>query len=124
MQKEIVLVDFDIEKVSDSTTVVYVRGELTETTRPYFFSCIEDLFSSKIEHVIIDCDGLGYISSGGLASLLSARKKAQTNGGRIYLTSVNSTVTRILSYTNIHQLFSIFPTTKVLLEKLDEGAIV
>lgn len=112
------MVDFDIEKISESTTVVYVRGELTETTRPYFFSCIEDLFGSKVEHVIIDCGGLGYITSGGLAALLSARKKAHKDGGTIYLTDVNSTVTKILSYTNLHQLFAIFPTTKVLLEKL------
>ena len=114
------MVDFDIEKISDSTTVVYVRGELTETTREYFFSCINDLFGNKVRHVIIDCGGLGYISSGGLASLLSARKKAEKDSGKIYLTDVDAKIAKILSFTNMHQLFSIFPTTRVLLEKLDK----
>lgn len=117
------MIDFQTNTISDSLAVVAVSGKLDEMTRSYFFQCISDTFNGECKQVIVDCSGLGLLGSSGLASLLMARKYARKEGGRIYLTHVNSTIAEVLERTNLNKLFSIYPSTTGLLEIIRSGKL-
>lgn len=106
------MIDFVSTPISDTTIVVQVSGSMTETNRTYFFDCIADMIDSGAEHVIIECYKLGFINSSGLASLLTARKRAIKKGCRISLTHLNSNITDVLELTKLGRILSVYPTTE------------
>lgn len=112
------MIDYKTHQVSDSTIVVEVSGNLDESTRSYFFKCIEDLLDAGTQYIIIECHRLGHLNSASLASLLSARKKATKNGGRIYLTHLSSSLVEVFEITKLGRLLSVYPTTELALEHI------
>ena len=106
------MIDFTSKQISDTAVIVQVSGSLTEMSRSYFFDCIGDMTDSGIQHVVIECQRLGYLNSSGLAALLIARKRAARQGARIYLTHLNSNVAQILELTKLGRILSIFATTE------------
>ena len=113
------MIDFITKPVSDAVVVVEVAGRLSELEREYFFNCVGDLVDTGYSHVIIECHGLGYISSSGLATLLQARKRVHKDGGRIYLTHLGSTIAEVLELTKIGRLLSVYPTTEDALKTIE-----
>ena len=110
--------EFDVKRMPEHVVVLVVRGSLTEQSRTEFFESIGTLIEEGFEKIIIDCEGLGFISSAGLAGLVVAKQQAQRKGGKIYLTHVNATVADVLRITKLNALLGIFPTTRELLESL------
>ena len=115
--------DFETRLMSDGIAVVSVKGSLNEEKRQYFFNCVGELFNDGYSRIIIECDGLGFVSSSGLAGLIRARRHVRSRGGRIYLTHLNSTITEILHITKLNKLFAIHPTTRELFGRLQSSAV-
>ena len=112
------MIDFITKPVSDSVVVVQVTGRLSELERDYFFDCVGDLVDGGYSQVIVECHGLGYISSSGLATLLQARKQVKKKGGRIFLTHLSSTIAEVLELTKLGHLLAVYPTTEDALKKI------
>lgn len=116
------MIDFTTKQLSDSTAVVEVRGNLNESNREYFFDCIGDLLEAGTSHVVIECHRLGYLTSSGLAALLSARKRAERSESKIYLTHVNSKLAEVLQLTGLSRFFAVYPTTEDVLPLIANSA--
>ena len=112
------MIDFETEQYPGGIAVVSVEGSLDESNRTYFFDCVKDLIDDGSSQIIVDCNGLGFVSSSGLAALVRARSKAESAGGKIYLTHVHATIADVLNVTKLNKILSIYPTTKQLLAKL------
>ena len=110
------MIDFITKPVSDDVVIVQVTGRLSELERDYFFDCVGDLVDAGYSHVIIECHGLGYISSSGLATLLQARSHVQKGGAHIYLTHLSSAIAEVLELTKLGRLLSVYPTTEAALK--------
>ena len=117
------MIDFETEFLDGSVVVVKARGQLDESTRKYFFECISDLLQESgidngvSQHVIIECHGLGYLSSAGIAALLTARNRIRKGGGKISFTHLSSAIVKTLELTKLNKLLAIYPTTEELLLK-------
>ena len=124
------MIDFEMERVSQSTSIVRVRGVLNGSTRDYFFDCIADLLgddygeTNRIKNVIIECNGLGVLSSSGMAALLTSRTTAKRRGTKIYLTHLNSTIAKAIEITKLNSLLAVYPTTREILLKLNTGYLI
>lgn len=105
------MIDFIRRPMSNSTIVIEVSGRFTDLDREKFFGCVSGIIDSGYKNVIIECHKLGYLSSGGLASLLNARKRAGNSGGRIFLTHLNSQLAAVLEVTKLGRILSVFPST-------------
>jgi anti-sigma B factor antagonist len=115
------MIDFETRQLAGGIAVVSVMGSLDETNRTYFFDCVSDLIEEGFVQIVVDCTGLGHISSAGLAALIRARSHAQSKKGKIFLTDVNATIVDVLALTKINKLLAIYPTTKELLKELSQN---
>ena len=64
------MIDFISKPISDSIVVVQVTGRLAELERDYFFDCVGDLLEAGYSNVIVECTGLGAVSSSGSSGLV------------------------------------------------------
>jgi len=116
------MLDYTSKEISDSITVVEVRGQLDESSREYFFGCISDMIQSGARYIVIECQGIGHLNSAALASLLTARKQAIKSGGQIYLTHVSSSIAEVLEITKLGRLLSVYPSTEAALEHIRKAS--
>ncbi len=112
------MIDFETTHLAGGIAVVSVRGSLDDTARDYFFECVSDLIDEGFVRIIVDCAGLGHISSSGLAALIRARSQVQSKDGKIYLTHVEATIADVLALTKLNKLLAIYPSTRELLKEL------
>lgn len=115
------MIDHTNRQISDAVTIVEVSGPLHESDRGYSFDCIGDVIESGSRY-IIECHRLGQLSSSALASLLTARKHAARNGGRIYLPHLNSSIAKVLEITKLGRLLSVYPSTEAAIEHIQNDA--
>jgi anti-sigma B factor antagonist len=75
--------------VSDTVTVVEVRGDLDTMTAPGFGKWVRDRFTGRSD-VVVDLDGVGFLASAGIAVLMGLRQEADRRGMRVHLTGRNN----------------------------------
>ena len=113
------MIDFISKPMSNATIVIEVTGTLTDAERKYFFDCIGDFIESGYRNIVIECHRLGYVSSSGLAALLTARKRAAKKNGKIYLTRLNSNLAEVLEITKLGRLLLVYPTTEDAIGRIE-----
>lgn len=115
------MMKFNRIKISNSTVVLEIDGQLSDSSRNVFFDCIAELVEAGVKNVVVECHKLGHLSSSGLAALLVARKRAAANGYKISLTNLNSSIAEVLEITKLGKLLSIYPNTETALESIAGG---
>jgi len=108
------MIDFTNEFVSNSIVVVKVHGVLDRMSRKYFFDCIGDQFSSDVRHIVIDCSGLGTVTSSAVMAMLAARMRSRKRGQGVYFTHLSSTISNVLEVVKLNLV--IHRTTQELLD--------
>jgi len=68
--------------------------------------------------LIIDLEGVAYIDSAGLGTLVSALKTARENGGNVWLTGLTAQVKMVVELTRLHHVFDIFESLDLALDEL------
>ena len=70
-------------QLKDDTAVLFCKGDLVggdETT--HLRNAVTELFRER-DQVILDLSGIGYMSSGGLSTLVGLYSTARTSGGSL-----------------------------------------
>ncbi len=94
-------------KKSEGKTIIGVKGYLDTTNAEEFQKFVDGLPAKDTSHVVVDCEGLEYISSSGLRVFIILLKKAQKNGGKVQVQNLNSTVREIFDMTDFSSLFGL-----------------
>lgn len=95
-----------IEKnIEGAAASLKVAGRLDTTTAPVLESAIEELLP-QIQELVLDCEGLEFISSAGLRVLLKTQKHMNTKGG-MKLRHVNETITEVFDITGFTDILTI-----------------
>lgn len=96
--------NISIEKNNDST-VIKISGRLDTTTAPDLEKAINDE-GEALTNLVIDFNGVNYISSAGLRVLLTAQKKMNVQGS-MELINVCEDVMDILEMTGFADILEI-----------------
>lgn len=96
--------NINIEKANNST-VFKLEGRLDTVTAPELEQAINNEGNS-LENLVLDFDGINYISSAGLRVLLGAQKKMNAQGS-MELINVNDDVMDILEMTGFADILVI-----------------
>ena len=95
-----------IEKVcKDNEISLKITGRLDTTTAPALETVVADAAAS-CEYLILDFEGLNYISSAGLRVILKTQKTMTAKGG-MKLLHVNETIMEIFEITGFSDTLTI-----------------
>ncbi|HOG12942.1 MAG: STAS domain-containing protein [Smithellaceae bacterium] len=95
-------------KRQQDVVVLAVQGRLDAATAPLFEEQVLPMISAGDKNFLLDLAGLDYISSAALRRLLFFAKRAEDQGGRVVLLSVQNHILEILDMAGFTQLFAIF----------------
>ena len=109
------MIDFQKEITSDGIAIIRLEGWLEEFSCPYFSSCMQDLINDGIEEIVIDCSGLGLISSSCLGSLIGSNKRAKRRNGSISLANVHSAPLEVMGFLGLRKLFGVHSSVNAAL---------
>ena len=97
----------EIKKELDgSKLVVTLSGRLDTTTAPDFEKELKSSLEG-VKELILDFNGLDYISSAGLRVLLSAQKLMNAAGGSMKIVGANDIVKEIFDVTGFSDILTI-----------------
>ena len=94
----------------DKQVVIDVSGDVDMGHSAAFQQCLSDVMAKRPTHVILDLDGVDYMDSSGIASLVKLNSQAKSAGAALSLVAVHQNVRSILQITRLDGMFSVFGT--------------
>ena len=95
----------DIQKAVKTVAAISLAGRLDTFTAPQLENALRDVYD-KVDELVLDLEGLNYISSAGLRVLLSARK-AMAQKGEVKLRHVNESILELIKVTGFSEFLTI-----------------
>jgi anti-sigma B factor antagonist len=90
--------------------LVTITGRVDSSTAPQFSQSMDALIGKGIYKIVIDMEGLEYMSSAGFRALLSAQRNCKRyNRGEVFLASVPTRIHEALELAGFTELFRTFP---------------
>lgn len=91
--------------------LVQVSGRVDSGTAPQFEAALQEIMSQDRFHIVVDMQGLEYISSAGLRVLVAGLKQTRRwNRGDLRLASVPPRIQDVLKLAGLDVLFQTFDT--------------
>jgi anti-sigma B factor antagonist len=111
------------EKIVNDAYIISIIGKMDTVDSKEVEAKLETAIDEKREKIIINLEGVQYISSVGLRVLLAALRKQENNHGKgsFYITSISSFVQNVFRITGLEKIFSIYPTEKEAVEALHQA---
>ena len=91
-------------------TVVNVWGEVDVATSPSLRETLIRLVAEGSNRLILDLEGVDFLDSTGLGTIISALKRARTHGGDLPLVSTQARITRLFEITGLDKAVPLLPT--------------
>jgi len=102
--------------------VLSPRGRLDSITAPAFEALVRGRLADGQRRIVVDLEGLDYISSAGLRILLVAAKTLKAARGQIALCRAQGTVMEVLRISAFDRIFTILPSLEQAVAQLSGGA--
>ncbi|MFZ5431568.1 MAG: STAS domain-containing protein [Bacteroidota bacterium] len=93
-----------------SFTILKIKGRIDTIHSPLLESEVNQIFDDGEKNLIINCQGMSYISSSGLRVFLVAQKKAKSISGKLNLCEMQPAIQEIFRISGFSNLFRIFDT--------------
>ncbi len=101
--------DIKVEQI-DESLVFKLAGSLDSNTSPEFEEKIIDAINDGSNRIIIDFEGLDFVSSAGLRVLNKAYKKLKHSDGKIVLCSMQDYIKEVFEIAGFDYFLPIVPT--------------
>ena len=93
-----------------SVSVMKVRGRIDSETAPELDDALTKLLQDKHNQIVLNLQGVDYMSSAGLRAIVKAYQSAKKSGGNLFLASVSEPVEVILRTVGMMQMLQMYPT--------------
>lgn len=101
--------EWQIEEAGN-TAVIALSGRVDESTADQFKECLIDVASKGHERVVLDLQGIDYMSSRGLRAVTLAQRAADKHGCTFVLARPNDTMREILQISRYDLIFRVTDT--------------
>ena len=98
------------EFTEDGLHIVAIEGEIDLARSPELREVLHAHAKARRPALIVDFQGVSYVDSSGLATLIEYVRKAQAYRGRFALVHVNERVQTIFDLVRLREFLSIYPT--------------
>ncbi len=91
-------------------TVVTIYGELDVATSPQLRERLIELVNDGRARLVLALDGIDFLDSTGLGTIVSVLKRARTHGGDLRLVCTETRITRLFEITGLDKAVPLLPT--------------
>ena len=91
-------------------TVVTVYGELDVATSPELRERLIELVNEGRTRLVLVLDGIDFLDSTGLGTIVSALKRVRTHSGDLRLACTETRITRLFEITGLDKAVPLLPT--------------
>jgi anti-sigma B factor antagonist len=91
-------------------TVVSIYGELDVATAPSLREKLIGLVGDGSNQLILDLEGVDFLDSTGLGVIVSALKRARTQGGDLRLVCTQARIRRLFEITGLDKAVPLLPS--------------
>jgi anti-anti-sigma factor len=92
--------------------ILRLDGSLDAYSFPKLESTLNGLRDNDRNRVILDCDGLEYISSAALGALIGFARRARESGGDLKLANLSPKIYNIVELLGFHKILEICSDTR------------
>lgn len=96
--------------------VISVKGDIDAYHSAEFKKGVKEKMSDSDMDVVLILDGVPYIDSAGLGTLVSILRDIRTQGKNLYLVGLKNNVKKIFEMTRLDKVFKIYDTLEEVLE--------
>ena len=98
------------EEKQDGVLVCCLEGEVNIANSPDLRKLFEGIIKRDEKKVLIDFQGVSYIDSSGLATLIEMLQRLKKIGGALRFCNMDQKTKNVFEITKLHKLFQIFDT--------------
>ena len=112
-------------RVIANVVLLQVEGRIDHTTSKAFESALLPHVAGctgEEKKLVLDCGGLVYVSSAGLAVLMTAGKRCRKQNGKMVLAGLQPMIQEIFQISRFDKVFEVFPTVRAALENISPAA--
>jgi anti-sigma B factor antagonist len=99
-------------QVDNGVTVVAPTGRLDVAGAPALKDAISEVVKNGPPRVVIDMEGISFVDSTGLGSVIAALKQIRSSQGDLRLAAPNQQVRVVLELTTLDRVFPYFSTVE------------
>jgi anti-sigma B factor antagonist len=92
---------------ADSQTVLTVTGDINMTTSPRMRAALIEAASQRPERMVVDLEGVTYIDSSGIATLVEALQRARREGRQLVLRGLRESIRAVFQLARLDEVFTI-----------------
>ncbi len=112
-------VNFTRERVGD-VEICRISGKLDANTASEVEKNLQNAINSGNKKLVLDLQGLDYISSAGIRVLLQTNKKMESFKGEMIITSLNKKVLEIFTISGLNHFFVLTDSVNGAIKKLNK----
>lgn len=108
------MLDFTYEPLGEEGDIICfpLTGSLNAENCDFLFDCIEGRIEAGYTRLILNCEGLSYISSLGLGMLVRVHSRMKRIGGDVKLAHLDGAVGKILHLIRLDRVLQIYPSVE------------
>jgi len=110
--------DVQSRQADNGATVVAPTGRLDVAGAPALKDAIAEAVKNGPARVVIDMEGVSFVDSTGLGSVIAALKQIRSSQGELRLAAPNQQVRVVLELTTLDRVFPYFATVEEALAGL------
>ena len=104
----------------ERVVIANVRGSIDALTAPDLTQALEAQIDAGHVRVVVDLEGVEYISSAGLRTILRALKRARRSGGDLRLTGLQPSVRHVLELSGFTSILQLYDTALKAIASYEE----
>lgn len=104
--------DVETRQAENGVTVVAPTGRLDVAGAPALKDAINEVVKNGPPRVVIDMEGVSFVDSTGLGSVISALKQIRGSQGELRLAAPNQQVRVVLELTTLDRVFPYYATVE------------
>jgi anti-sigma B factor antagonist len=95
------------EHIADGIPVIQIEGDIDLAVSPELRHLLAEHAKARSPALVLDCTGVRYVDSSGLATLIEYVRNAQDFGGKFALAGVSNRVRTVIELVRLHEFLPI-----------------
>jgi anti-sigma B factor antagonist len=108
------------KRLHDDIVILDLTGDLDSRSSGIAKDEIKTIIEEGVISVLINMEGVPYVDSAGLGTLVSALKTARLQAGTVYLAGLTGQVRMVIELTRLDRIFTIFDSVESGITRLSD----